>query len=282
MSIAPKDSQIKLTPAQEAEVMKLNSVQEINQFMRDAALAQSLVRPLDAAHPDILVDVLQPTRKTATIALDGQTYEFSADSDEELTRLQLEFMRGRNNNEAAATTTAKTVAPKTEPVRDNTGRFATQKDPALSAADKATLELKFKRGEISASDYLLQSGAMEEYVERLQERAGQAAVQSWAQATEAFKQGPGANWPGGDNNRERLGHKLAELGLTEATDKVDALTQAWRAMQAEDALKNYKEEMSKANSHAEMEAVRAKYFPQIGIGTNAGGVNGGGGYFGGS
>ena len=277
MSIAPKDSQIKLTPAQEAEVMKLNSVQEINQFMRDAALAQSLVRPLDAAHPDVLVDVLQPTRKTATIALDGQTYEFSADTDEELTKVQLDFMRGRKNEAAAPTATA---APKTEPARDNTGRFATQKDPALNAADKATLELKFKRGEITTSDYLLQSGAIDEYVEKVQERATESEIQSWAQATEAFKQGPGANWPGGDNNRERLGHKLAELGLTDAGDKVDALTQAWRAMQAEDALKNYKEEMSKANSHAEMEAVRAKYFPRIGIGTNAGGVNGGGGYFG--
>jgi trimeric autotransporter adhesin len=114
---------------------------------------------------------------------------------------------------------------------------------AAKTAANAELELRFKRGELSASEYLEQSGAVSDYLakqgipvdalrEQIEQSRGQKEVQSWSNATEVFKQTVGADWPGGERNREILGYKLAELGLTDAPDKVAALGQAWAAMKA--------------------------------------------------
>jgi hypothetical protein len=254
----PNESPIKLTAEQEAEVKTMTSVEQITQYMRDAAVAQNLVRPYDAAHPDLLVDVPQKARITKTIELDGTTYEFSGEDDAAVTRLQLEFMRGRNPQATQPTTPEKP--------RGADGKFVAADAPTRTpeqAANLANLELKFKRGEISASDYLMQSGALEEYVEKVQSRAETEIVQSWAQATEAFKSGPGADWPGGERNKEILGFKLAELGLTDATDKVAALTQAFNAMRLDDAI-------AKATSKTEVDEALAKFGRAAGVQTNAG------------
>lgn len=113
---------------------------------------------------------------------------------------------------------------------------------AEEAAAKAELELKFKRGEISTADYLEQSGAYEDFLTKkgLSIDALKATVEqtqtaqyekSWAEATEEFLHSPaGADWPGGNRNREQLGMRLAAMGLTDAKDKVAALAQAYNEM----------------------------------------------------
>lgn len=126
-------------------------------------------------------------------------------------------------------------------------------DPAVAekqAADKAAadavakteLELKFKRGEISASDYIEQSGALASYLERqgvplselkkaVEANKGNDYEKSWQEASADFvKTSAGADWPGGEKNLEILGLKIVALGLSEAKDKVAALAQAYADM----------------------------------------------------
>ena len=126
-------------------------------------------------------------------------------------------------------------------------------DPAVAekqAADKAAadavakteLELKFKRGEISASDYIEQSGALASYLERqgvplselkkaVEANKGNDYEKSWQEASADFvKTSAGADWPGGEKNLEILGLKIVALGLSEAKDKVGALAQAYADM----------------------------------------------------
>jgi len=123
-------------------------------------------------------------------------------------------------------------------------------DPAIAAAEaqkaaeaevlaKVELERKFKLGEISASEYIQQSGALKSYLEsegislealreKTEESRDNKFEQSWAQAGAAFQHSPaGLDWPGGTKNQELLGLKIAALGLTDAPDKVAALAQAY-------------------------------------------------------
>jgi hypothetical protein len=124
-------------------------------------------------------------------------------------------------------------------------------DPAVAAAEaetqalaKADLELKFKRGDISAADYIEQSGAVKDYLERqgvpvealkatLEKSQLDQETQSWADATQVFLHGPaGSDWPGGDKNLELIGLKLQSLGLVDAHDKVAALAQAYNSLKS--------------------------------------------------
>lgn len=113
---------------------------------------------------------------------------------------------------------------------------------AADAAAKTELELKFKRGEISASDYIEQSGALASYLERqgipidelkkaVETNKGNDYEKSWQEASADFvKTQAGADWPGGEKNLEILGLKIVALGLSEAKDKVGALAQAYADM----------------------------------------------------
>lgn len=163
----------------------------------------------------------------------GQDMEFSGKDEAEVDRLVLNAYKvafAVRKDSAAEVTVDPAVAAQ-----------AAADAAAANAAAKAELELKFKRGEISTSDYIQQSGAMDEYlaskgirVEDLQESVekvrNEKDVQSWAEATTAFLQGPGSDWPGGEVNKTILGLKIAELGLTDAPDKVAALTAAYNSM----------------------------------------------------
>ncbi len=113
---------------------------------------------------------------------------------------------------------------------------------AAEAAAKTELELKFKRGEITASDYIEQSGALAQYLEKqgvpladlkkaVEANKGNDYEKSWQEASAEFvKTSAGADWPGGEKNLEILGLKIAALGLSEAQDKVGALAQAYADM----------------------------------------------------
>lgn len=117
-------------------------------------------------------------------------------------------------------------------------------DPAKEAVAQAELEIKFKNGQISASEYLERSGAIAQYLEKqgvpvqeLKETVEQSRdnkfTQSWADATTEFLKSPaGADWPGGERNKELIGLMIARLGLVDADDKVLALSQAYNAMKS--------------------------------------------------
>ena len=65
----------------------------------------------------------------------------------------------------------------------------------------------------------------------MEEAAEAQQAQSWAQATEAFLNGPGADWPGGAQNLQIIGMEIASHPeLINAEDKVAALAQAYQYM----------------------------------------------------
>jgi hypothetical protein len=112
------------------------------------------------------------------------------------------------------------------------------------AAALANLELRFRRGEISVKDYVAESGAVAQYLEEQgihfdqlredsQKRALDGEVQSWAQATEQFLNGSGADWPGNPRNQKILENTLAALDLLDTDDRLGALTAAWAKMKAD-------------------------------------------------
>ena len=111
-----------------------------------------------------------------------------------------------------------------QPRDPTTGQFISKEE--LNPAEMYELEMKMKRGEITVQQFLAQSGELARAFDDLaRNRLGldpnavKAAnfQQSWASAaTEFLDSEAGADWPGGDANKEILGLKLAELGLTDA------------------------------------------------------------------
>lgn len=154
-----------------------------------------------------------------------------------------------------------------------TGQFVSKPDPAeLNPVDAYNLEMKMKRGEITVQQYLNQSGELARSFDQLaKDRLGldPATVKetrfqnSWAGATQTFLDSEaGADWPGGNANREILGLKLAELGLVDAEDKVGALATACAHLKAEgkmqpnpELVKREKERFESATSAEEINAI---------------------------
>lgn len=103
--------------------------------------------------------------------------------------------------------------------RGEDGKFVSRRE--MNAAEKVELDLRFRRGEISAPEYLKQSGELEQAVETFaKEKMGfdpEANFhKTWAAATEEFLKSPaGSDWPGGDANKEIVGRLLAENNLTD-------------------------------------------------------------------
>lgn len=167
---------------------------------------------------------------TRTEVIGGKNLTFTAGSDAELDREVLNAYKvayALRDPEVAA------------PVVDTQAAARAAEAEVLA---KTELERKFKAGEISAADYIQESGAMNAYLEKqgisvaaLKETvdATQSAkvTNSWARAAETFKQTPaGADWPGGEKNQELIGLKIAALGLADAEDKVAALHTAYAEM----------------------------------------------------
>ena len=194
----------------------------------DAEAAKAAADAAAAAAPKLL---------TRTENIGGVDIDFTGASDAEIDRavanaykVAFAFRPSENTQQPPAVDPA--IAQK-----------AAEDAAAAKAAANADLELRFKRGELSASQYLEQSGAVSDYLakqgipvealrEQIEQSRGNKEIQSWEAATEEFKRTIGADWPGGNRNREILGYKLAELGLTDAPDKVAALGQAFAAMKA--------------------------------------------------
>lgn len=170
---------------------------------------------------------------TRTEVIGGQEFIFTAPNELELERQITNALRVANALQSAAPVVEDVVDP-----------AAVQRQAEEQAAAKAELDLKFKRGEISAKEYIQQSGAFDEYLAEqgipvaelknsVEQNQNKRFEQSWADATQEFlnSQG-GADWPGGDRNLQLIGLQLQSMGLVEAEDKVGALIQAYQALKS--------------------------------------------------
>lgn len=254
----PKDSPIKLTPEQEAEVMQLTSVEQISQYMRDAALEQGLVNQLEGAHPGVLVDVPTSQRPPQVSAKIGdETFTGTA---EQVQKAVSDFLTTKN---------AERVAAPNEPARDpQTGRYTNDQGrhdetEATHVAAAAELELRWKRGEITGAEYLEKSGAMDQYLaargidvaaHQAQLQDGQKYEQSWADAAKAWL-GQHPDWEGGEVRKAEVAKRIQALGLDDSPS-VDSINRAVAALYIE-------AEMNKENDPYKMEALKERWRQEV-------------------
>lgn len=271
--------QLKVTPQMEKEISNA-SPDEIKDIIHQALVDQGLaVR--DSFNPSILLTATpRPEPKKFAIAITdpatGKKEFLEADSQEALNALQLQWYR-----EHPPTTTQQDNTP-----RGKDGRFQKQTPADPDAVhqqrvfDVTQLELKFKRGEINAADYIQQSGALaqaleaelgmplDEVKEHFQERQGQKEVKSWSEATEKFlNSAEGANWPGTEANKTTLGQIIQTFQTEDGTlladlqDKQEAITIAWNYMQEHPELIKenpelvQRDKISKATSRLEIDEI---------------------------
>lgn len=218
MSFSPNDSGIKLDASLEKQIHAASSQYEIAEILRDAAVAQNLVTR-DHYSPDVLLPVDRPGTPTAfatTITVSGQKHIVEGKTEAEMNENLIAFYKQQLGDSAE---------PTAERPRDSeSGRFVAARTDESDPVAKAELELKFKRGEISTDDYLAESGAIERHleaqgvsVEALQQVTSDRTVAGWQQATQEFLNSPeGASWPGGEANKNLLGHVLIQMGADKA------------------------------------------------------------------
>jgi hypothetical protein len=205
---------------------------------QEAAATQAATDAAAAAAATTAAANEAATGYTRVENIGGRDFEFSGANEDEVNQMILNAYR-------IAYTVREDAAPMVETVHTVDPAAEAAAVAAAAAAEataKAELELKFKRGEITAADYIEQSGAMDAYlaakgvpIEALKATVEQSQdsqeQQSWAEASEAFLHSvSGADWPGGEQNRNLIGLKVAELGLVDEKDKVAALAKAWTEM----------------------------------------------------
>jgi hypothetical protein len=206
--------------------------------MARAALEQALVTP-DPYNPQLLHETElaahAPRKFAKHVTLNGTKYLLEGSSPEELANAETslyEQVLGQGDNGQA---------------RDAQGRFVHEQTPEEKAAGelevskRAELELKFKRGDITAEAYLESSGAITAYLQNhgvspdaLVAVTDLVTQNTWALATEEFLQGAGSDWPGGEENKNILAAILEENGMTEPS--VENLSAAYRFAQEQGLL----------------------------------------------
>ena len=222
--LGPKDSSWTVTPEME-EAIKNANAEEIKEIFRAQAVAQGLATQEDSFHPEILTPSELSTHaktRSKTVTVNGETFEISGSTDEELVAKELQLFR-----ELIHPQEQPTVQAQRDP---QNGRFISAEQQAANAE----LELRFKRGEISTDDYLTQSGAIERHLEAqgidvnsLREVSGRGFVQSWASATEKFlHSAEGESWPSGEANLKIVAEILETNNLLDAEDKQAAIAAA--------------------------------------------------------
>jgi hypothetical protein len=274
MSFGSESYAGKLTPAEEAHIQTLTRAEDISAYLHSLEVEAGLRVP-DSLNSGVLHEVqrlaqptvAQPAAGQSSLKIDGVTFTGTdAELNEQLRKHFAEKNPQPTND---------------EPTRDRNGRFVKEKtaeQQALDTAAKANLELRFKRGEIGTAEYLEQSGAFVEAVEKLigapiedivetfQKTSSEKLVQSWETATrEFFQTEEGKTWPGGEANKNKIGEVLQmDLGdgttLADLPDKVQAMKAAYAYMQEQNLLventdlkKARDEKFAGAKSHAEID-----------------------------
>jgi hypothetical protein len=240
MSFGTSDSAIRMTPALEKEISEALPDQIKSIFAR-AALEQALVTPdpynPSLLHPTALADH-SPRKFGKVVIINGVKYALEGGSPEELAQAETSLYQqvlegGDNNNEQA---------------RDAQGRFVREQTPEekaageLEASKRADLELAWKRGDITAEQYLEKSGAISTYLaEHGMNQDALVAVSdlvyqnTWSQATEQFLNSPeGESWPGGSENLAIATKLLEENPELMNNPSADALAAVWNYMREND------------------------------------------------
>jgi hypothetical protein len=237
-SLNPED--IRAAVLAEAEKQSAAStVAAADQAATDQAAADTLAREqADAASVGF----------SRTEKIGGRDFLFEAGSE-----IELERMINNAYKVAYAVTGTEETAPYVDPA---VAAAAAQKAAEEEAVARVELETKFKRGDISTAEYLEQSGAVKDYLQKqgvpleslrdaVNQNQATAETQSWADATQVFlNSSAGSDWPGGENNLEIIGLKLQALHLENATDKVAALAQAYASMKSTGTLFPYQAPVS--------------------------------------
>ncbi len=232
MAWTPNDSPINVTPDMQKALETANA-EQIKELMKQAAVDQRLVvREWDTS---ILTPVTQgtaPQKVGKVVVLNGVKHTLEAATEQEL--LAKENALYRSQLQPATTTTTRQTVEQ-PPVNQ------------ANADQKAALSLEFQMGRLTVDEYLQQSGAIDSYLadqgidmDSLREVAAsqqtERTIQSWAEATEEFKNSSaGASWPGGEANRAKLGEILIEMGA-EDSPNAENLRLAYQYMQENNLL----------------------------------------------
>jgi hypothetical protein len=259
MSWTPEDSAIKVTP-EIKKALETASTEQIKEIMARAAVDQGLVRR-DIFSPDVLIPTplasAAPKQIAKTVTVDGVKHIIEGATEMELAQNETTLYR--------KLFAQPTVAAQTEEQpRNERGQFVSAED----AATKAELELAFKRGDISTSDYLQRSGAVADYLAKegvsidalkatVDQNQAASYEKSWQQATAEFLSH--SDWPGLESNRARLGATILELGLVDSPS-VESLQRAYDHMKKNNLLVEnpqtvQAQKIANAKTVAELQAV---------------------------
>lgn len=207
---------------QMAEKTQLDAAQAAaTQAATDKAAADAAVLAAAQAEPEIF-------KRTSVIG--GQEFHFEASTEAELDRQELNALK--------VAYTLKANAPAQEVVPDAAAVAAAQ---AAEVAAKAELERKFRLNEISAAEYITQSGAVKSYLEaqgislealkeRTEDSIGKKLEQSWKEAGEEFQRLT-PSWAGGDRNMQLLTLQIQAMDLVDVPNKVEAIQKAYAELQ---------------------------------------------------
>ena len=259
--ISPDPMDTQMTQLEIDEMMKLNTTGELSAYREQWLLDHGYVKP-DAWRSDVLHEVAQPAVAAAKSQVSAKLPNgttFTGTSEEVAAKVGEQLAR---NAEAARV--------QIDDVRrdSQTGRFTADQgrhdeSEALRAAAAAELELRFKRGEVSAADYIAQSGVMDQYLasrgidvkaHQAQQQEGQQIEHSWSTATAQFK-ARHTDWPGGENLMHAMIERIDKLGLTESAS-VETLERAYTALSIE-------ADMAQENDPYKMEALKERWRNEV-------------------
>lgn len=227
---ADKNAELPMTDAQREHANSLD-FESLKAYLTQLQIEHLGLTP-DPLHADVWHSP-EPKASTVSITITdpatGEKTKLEAESQDALNALQLQWYREHPS----------TPVTTQEQPRGADGKFkaAAESDAARQqrALDAVELERKFRLSEISASDYIQQSGALAEALEKelgmpldevketFQERQGKRYERDWADATNRFlTSDAGSDWPGGNQNMKKIGEIISNATMEDGTPLVDA------------------------------------------------------------
>jgi hypothetical protein len=229
------ESPIKVNRALEEQISKATTQEEISALCLEAAAKQNLLTRVGNDY----AMVETPQVFGAVVTVNGQKFN----------------VQGATQEEADAKAA--------EVVRNAVAQPAQTHYSTMSAEDKQNLDLAFKRGDISADEYIEKSKLIETFMasrgvnvndirEAIHGSAADTRVHDeWAAATERFLASPaGADWPSGEKNKSLLLTRMVALNLIDSPDKCDAIRIAYEDLKRTGVLFDGPEDNAPLSSNA--------------------------------
>jgi hypothetical protein len=215
MANFPSDSPLKLTEEQERHIGTLYHDQ-IGEYLKGLMVEQGLVKRDN--DPSILIPIAQPTILTKKFTLNGREYTVEGETEAQLVNAETNIYRSVLNAPEPEETATQ--------ARDANGRFVAatpEEEHVEQVLQENELRLKMQRGEISVSDYISQTHALDSYMKEnygidREAVAGKRFEQEWVDATREWLQGDGKSWIGGEENSRRAQEIIAENNLENGFD----------------------------------------------------------------